>query len=183
MTDLPPFSALGDTTPRQAICGPLTICENSGLGLASLALRRGMARPSPFGLTLPAVGRYVTGAKVAAFWTGPDQWMIEGPDRAETDFARDVAAQTPGCSVTEQTDGFAAIEITGPAIPALMERLVNLDPLHFGPDSATRTGLHHQSVFVIRRAEDHLAIIGMRSAMGSLWHAVTQAARRLDVTI
>ena len=36
------------------------------------------------------------------------------------------------------------------------------------------------SVFVIRRSEDRLAVLGMRSAAGTLWHVLDAAAKRLE---
>lgn len=61
---------------------------------------------------------------------------------------------------------------------ALLAKLVNLGPVRLAANSAARTGLHHMGVFVIRRAPDHLAVLGMRSAAGSLWHALDTAAAR-----
>lgn len=182
MTDLTPLTALGATAPAQRRAGALTITENSGLALASLSLRRDGARPSPFGLTLPEPGAWAAGHGVAAFWTGPGQWMIEADDRAESDFAADLAAAAPECRVTEQTDGWTAFELEGPpeAIRALMEKLVNLDAAGFVPGSATRTGLHHMGVFLIRRAGNRLAVIGMRSYAGALWHALAETATRQE---
>lgn len=184
MTDLTPITALGGAVPRSQRFAALTVTENSGLALVSLALRRGAAQPVPMGLALPKPGLWHAGNGIAAFWTGPGQWMIEAEGRAEEDVARDVKTLCPGCSVTEQTDGWAAFDIVsasgaGPVI-ALMEKLVNLDAAGFGPGKATRTGLDHMSVFVIRRTEDRLAIIGMRSLAGSLWHAIVTAAARLQ---
>ncbi len=118
-----------------------------------------------------------------AFWIGPGQWMIEGQGRAESDFAAEVLAQAPGASVTEQTDGFAAIEITssagGAPIAALIEKLANVDPRQLTPGTAMRTGLEHMTVFLIRRDEEKLAVIGMRSYADALWHALEVAATRL----
>lgn len=183
MPDLSPMTALGGTAHRSLRHGGLLLEETPGLALASLALRRGAAVPSPFGLTPPGPGGWVAGESAAAFWTGPGQWMIEGPGRAETDFAAEVARQCPGCSVTEQTDGFTGFEIVSEAgeapIAALLEKLVNLDPVRLGPERATRTGLHHLTVFVIRRAPERLAVLGTRSAAGSLWHALEMAVRRM----
>ncbi len=184
MTDLTPITALGATVARAESFGALTITENAGLGLASLALRKGQSAPQPFGLPLPAVGKAVSMGDYAAFWTGRDQWMIEAADKAEVDFAALLKAEAPDCSVTEQTDGFTAFEISstqGPApIEALMRKLVNIDPKAFGAGQATRTGLEHMTVFLIRRSDDHLAVIGMRTLAGSLWHALAVAARRLE---
>lgn len=183
MSELKPITALGGKAARSIRNGVFSLEENPGLALASLALRSGAARPAPFGLDLPGPGGWTTNGAVSAFWTGPDQWMIEAADRAADDFAAELAGQCPGCSVTEQTDGFAAFELRSvsgePAIGALMARLVNLDPARFPPGSATRTGLEHMSAFVIRRAPDHLAVLGMRSAAGTLWHALETAVSRL----
>lgn len=183
MPDLKPITALGGGTARTVMHCALTLTENTGLALASLALRRGTAEPAPFGLRLPGPGLWASNDNAAALWTGPGQWLLEAPDRAESDFAAEVAAACPGCSVTEQTDSFAAFDVCSAAgeapIIALMAKLVNLDPSRFGPGTATRTGLEHMSGFVIRRALDRLGVIGMRSAAGTLWHALETAAARL----
>lgn len=183
MPDLKPTTALGGDTARSVTHGALTVAENADLALASLALRRDAAMPAPFGLALPGPGKWVRAGDVSALWSGPDQWLIEGHGEGETDFAATVVAQCPGCSVTEQTDGFAAFEIRSSAgeapILAVMAKCVNLDPVRLAPGMGSRTGLDHMSVFVIRRAPDHLAVLGMRSAAGSLWHALETAAARL----
>ena len=188
MTDLVPTTALGDAAPCTATFGSLTLTENDRLALASVALRRNMDVPAPMGLALPGPGPgdWVEGVGVAAFWTGPGQWMIEGPvpEDPREDFAAEVLRNAPGCSVTEQTDGWVAVEIVSDAgegpILDLLERLVNLDPVTLRPGKASRTVLEHLGVFVIRRGEDRLAVIGMRSAAGSLWHALSTAAHRLE---
>lgn len=184
MTDLTPQTALGDATPRVESFGALTLSENAALALASLALPKGGLAPQPFGLSLPAVAKAVAMGDYGAFWTGRDQWMIEAQGKAEVDFAAMLKSEAPGCVVTEQTDGFVPFEIRSSAgaapVEALMRKLVNIDPRTFGPGQVTRTGLEHMTVFLIRRSEEHLAVIGMRSFAGSLWHALAQAARRLE---
>lgn len=184
VTDLTPICALGGTVARIETFGGLTIKEDSELGLASLALRKGQSAPQPFGLTLPDVGQAVSKGSYGAFWTGRDQWMIEGQGQGATDFAAALRADASDATVTEQTDGFTAFEITsaqGAApIEALMRKLVNIDPKALGAGQTTRTGLEHMTVFLIRRADDRLAVIGMRTLAGSLWHALAVAARRLE---
>lgn len=183
MTDLTPITALGGNAPAQQRFGALRLTENAGLALASLALRQGAQLPTPMGLELPGPGKWVAGHGLAAFWTGPDQWMIEAENRATEDFAANLAAHAAGCSITEQTDGWAVFEIesdSGDApIRAMMEKLVNLDVMAFGPGGATRTGLHHMSVFLIRRAENKLAIMTMRSTANELWHVLEETAKGL----
>ncbi|PBB30275.1 sarcosine oxidase subunit gamma [Mesorhizobium sp. WSM3868] len=183
MPDLKPITALGGETARRQHHGALALEENTELALASLALRRGGTQPAPFGIDLPGPGAWSQSGEIAAFWTGQDQWMVEGQNRGGNDFASELAALCPGCSVTEQTDGFAVFEIrssTGERpILQLMAKLVNIDAIRFQPGSATRTGLEHTSVFVIRRAAHHIAILGMRSAAGSIWAALESHIRRI----
>jgi sarcosine oxidase subunit gamma len=177
------MTALGTVAPRVATFGALTVVESVDVARASLALRKGAARPTPMGLTLPEPSGWVETGGVAAFWTGPDQWMIEANGRALDDFAAELGSQAPGCSVTEQTDGFVSFEMTsntGPApIERLLEKLVNIDLGNFPAGRATRTAFEHMAIFVIRRAENRVAVIGMRSAAGSLWHAVSATAARI----
>lgn len=184
MTDMTPITALGGTLPRVATYGALTLTEHSALGLASLALRKGQEAPTPFGLVLPEVSGALQQGGYGAFWTGRDQWMIELPGMAEADVAAMVLKEAPGCSVSEQTDGFVAFEIVsvGGAQPltALLTKLVNIDPGTLGPGRVVRTVLEHMTVFVIRRADDRLAVLGMRSFAAALWHALEAAARRLE---
>lgn len=180
MTDLTPICALGGAVPQSQIIGAVSLTENAELGLASLALRRGGAAPDDLGLALPGPGGWAEGQGIAAFWTGPDQWMVEFPGQATQDVAARLACL--GVSVTEQTDGFACFEIAAPepVLVALMEKLVNVDPGRFGPGSATRCGFHHMSIFIIRRATDRLAVLGMRSAAGTIWHALVDAAEQQE---
>lgn len=179
MAELIPLTALGAPAPRMERLGALTLTEDPALGLVSLSLARGAARPE-VGLDLPGPGRWVEGRGRAAFWTGPDQWMIEFPGQADQDIAAHLAHEAPGCAITEQSGGFVAIDLEGPeaGLLALLEKLINIDLRRFGPGAATRTGLHHMAVFVIRRRAGKVSFLGPCSAAGSLWHVLAAAAAR-----
>ncbi|MFN0264755.1 sarcosine oxidase subunit gamma [Tepidamorphus sp. 3E244] len=183
MTDLLPMSALGSRELLMEAHGDLTIREVTDVALASVAISRDVALPQPFGLMLPGPGSHVSQGGISAVWTGQRQWMIAAAGEAETDFAARLYAEVPVAAVTEQTDGWVVLDVESSAgdaaIHHLLERLVNIDPRSFGPGSATRTGLEHMGVIVVRSAANRVAIWGMRSAAGTLWHAVSVAARRL----
>ncbi|BCG76107.1 hypothetical protein MesoLj113a_72650 [Mesorhizobium sp. 113-1-2] len=184
MANLKPLMALGAEKPRSASFATLQIRENENLALASLALRRETVEPQPFGLNLPEPGCWVVGQEVAVFWTGPDQWMIEAQGRADEDFAANLKEAARGCSVTEQTGGWVAVEIVSMAgtepIETLLAKLINIDLADFGPGRATRTVLENMTCFVIRRSETHVAVLGAHSFAASLWHALEIAAKRLE---
>lgn len=176
MTDLTPTCALGATTPRSLRLGAFGLTECPDVALASLALRRDAPRPDA---TLPEAGFWAETALGTAFWTGPDQWMIEGPGLADTDFAAQVARGAPGCSVTDQTDGWVLFDLSGP-VERVLERAVNLDPARLAPGQALRSVIDHMPVLLVRRAPDRLGIWGMRSSAESLWHALERMLAHLS---
>lgn len=184
MTDLTPLTALGADKPRELQLGGMNIRENSGLGLASVAVPAGVAVPDLPGLTLPGPGRWARGGGLSAFWMAAGQWMIELDDRAETDVAARIKAVCPLARVTEQTDAWVAFEVIGSdaQINALLERLVNIDLSGFAAGRAQRSALHHMGIYVIRRDSGAVRILGMRSSAASLWHAVTNAMQRFENT-
>lgn len=183
MPDLAPTTAFGRTDARRRRFGAVVLSENITLGLASLAVPRDAAPPWLKGLQLPGPGTWVGGAETSAFWIAPNQWMIEVPDGADADLEGDLRTAVPNAAVTGQTDGWTVLEMASDAGPrpleCILEKLVNLDLDRLKPGSATRTGLEHMSVFVIRRSPTTLAVLGMRSAAGSLWHALDVAVSRV----
>ena len=183
VTDLAAITALGESAPIRAEIGALTLIENSNLALASLSVPRGQNVPMIFEMTLPEVGQWQAGADISAFWTAPNQWIIEGHNRANEDFAELVKRAAPDCCVTEQTDGWVAFDIFSndgsKPIADLLEKLVNIDVNALKTGTAVRTGLHHMSVYLIRRRDDQITIFGMRSLAGALCHALETAAMRL----
>jgi sarcosine oxidase subunit gamma len=176
------MTASGGDAAHVVTEGMLTMRENPGLALASIAVRQGAERPRPMGLVLPGPGCWVAGEGLSALWTGPGQWMLMAEGRADQDFASSVSAIVHGCSVTDQTDAWAAFDIASnlgeDPILALLARLVNVDTSRFPPGSATRTWLHHMGVVVIRPAADRVTVLGSRSAARSLWHVLNAAMRR-----
>ena len=177
MSDLAPSHALGGAQPRTVAHGSLRLTETPSTALASLSARRGCGAP-PF--ALPAPGTWIAAGALNVIWTGPGQYMVEGPGLAHTDFAARIAALAAGWSVTEQTDAWVVIAVDGPPEP-LLARLVNVDPARMGPGQACRTVIEHMPVFLVRRAVDRLDILGMRSAAGSLWHRLEATAGRLGM--
>lgn len=181
MTDLTPMGALGSAQPAKARFGALTLSEDTSLTLLSLALPGDSGQIAD--LTLPGPGSYASAREIAAFWTGPGQWMIES---ANGEAARAAIAALPGARTTEQSDGWVVIRIrsdSGPApLLALAEKLVNLPAAALAPGRATRCQLHHLNCLVTRPDASELRVMTLRSAAGSLWHALGATAARVNVT-
>lgn len=179
---LAPLTALGHSDPTVVTIGPVTLAERTNVALASLAARRGCqgdvtAAAQAIGLPLPGPGHHAAGPVWSAFWLGPDQWMVEAAFETHEDI---VAALRPAfggsASITEQTDAWVRLEVTGADLAAVFERLCGLDVRSMRPGDATRTVIEHLGTYVIRGTKG-MTVLGPRSAAGSLHHALVTAAR------
>lgn len=184
MHDLETITALGGTTPRVDRFGTLTIAENDGGALASVAARMGQEAACHAVLetllgAVPQVGRAVLHDPEAGFWMGPAQWMIGAPRATHEGLAEQLKALLgAAASVTEQTGAWVVFDITGAAMPDLAERLCNVPIRRMQAGDVQRTVIHHMGCFVIRRqAQDHIRILGPRASAASLHHALVEAAQ------
>ena len=169
---LHPLTPLGHAAPEVASIGPVTITENTGVALASLATRRGReadvaTAAQAAGIPQPGPGQAEKAALYGAIWLGEQQWMIEAPFETHEDIA---AILKPifgdAASITEQTD-----------LAALFERLCNFDLRSKPPGSATRTVIDHLGCYVVLRAPELVSVIGPRSSAHALRHALITAAK------
>lgn len=184
MHDLKPVTALGGSTPRVDTFDHITISENDGLALASVAARQGHEAACRAALAallgaVPCPGRCQLHDPEAGFWIGPDQWMIGAP-RASHELLADQLKALFGnsASVTEQSGAWVTFDVIGPAMPDICERLCNIPIRQMIAGDAQRTVIHQLGCFVIRRQNDnHIRILGPRSAAGTLHHALITAAK------
>lgn len=177
------LTPLGHDAAETVTVGPVTIAENVGVALASLASRRGReaevaAAAQAAGIVLPAPGTAESGSLFGAIWLGAEQWMVEAPFASHEDI---VAVLKPlfgeAASITEQTDAWVRFDLAAPDLPAMFERLCGYDLRQTRPGSATRTVIEHLGCYVVVRAEGQISVIGPRSSAHSLHHALVTAAR------
>ncbi|MDP5219056.1 sarcosine oxidase subunit gamma [Ruegeria sp. 2205SS24-7] len=181
MHDLVAITALGGSEPRVDTTGTVTCSEVPGVALASVAARLGREKKAAkalaklIGTPAPAIGRF-EGAPVAAFWTGPDQWMVEAPFDSHEDLAEQAkAALGDTASVSEQTDAWVRFDLSGADVLAVLELLCPLDARKMEEGDAAGTPIHHLGCFVLCRAPEAFSIYGPRSSAGSLNHAILAA--------
>lgn len=183
MHSLTAITALGGNTPRVDKVGSATLSENPHLALASVAARVGQEAAcrthlvALLGSDAPGPGQALLHVPEAAFWTGPDQWMIAAPFASHEDLATRLTARFGNtASITEQTDAWACFDLHGDGTEDVMELLCAINIHAMQPAQATRTVIHHLGCFVIRLApEDGLRILGPRASAGSLHHAILTA--------
>jgi len=178
--NLTPTMALSGVTDT---IGTITITENSGMALASVAARMGGEKKTTQVLKkllggVPGPGRSQQHDPEAGFWMGPDQWMIGAPMATHellADQLKDLLGDA--ASVTEQTGAWVVFDMMGAAMKDAVELLCAVPIRTMVSCDAQRTVIHHLGCFVIRRnADDHVRILGPRASAGSLHHALTAAA-------
>ena len=183
MHDLAPITALGGAEAREDVHGGVMLLERPDVALASYAARLGREEDAAthlaelIGAEAPGPGRAAFGS-LAAWWTGPDAWMIEAPiDTHEDLAARATEAAGGAASVTEQTDGWTRFDLSGARVADVLERLTALDVRAAGPGTAQRTTVDHLGCFAVWRTDGTVSVIGPRSSAGSLHHTILAAMR------
>ncbi len=183
MHNLQSLTPLGGRTPRTDTVDGVTVSEEVGYALASVAARLGSEDQTRalvadlIGAVAPAPGR-AAGDTLSAFWVGPDQWMVEAPIVSHEDLADQIKTRADGAaSVTEQTDGWCRLDLKGDRLAGVFALLCGLDYPSFTGGEATRTSIDHLGCFVVCRSPGHASIIGPRSSAGSLHHAILTAIR------
>lgn len=180
MHDLTPTPALGAAT--QTI-GSVTIAENSGVALASVAARNGRADACAKVLkailgAAPDPGKAVLHDPETGFWMGPDQWMICAPMDTHEDIAEQLKDKFgDAASVTEQSGAWVVFDVTGAGMADMCEILCNIPIRKMAAGDVQRTMIHQLGCFVLRGSDaDHIRIHGPRASAQSLHHALTLAA-------
>ena len=185
MHDLIAKTPLGGTSALTETIKGLKISECPDVALASLAARFGReqdtlnAAKAGLGFDLPTAGRFASHLPFAAFWTGPDQWLIEAPHDGHENLAAELKiAFGDSASVTEQNDGWVRFDLEGAGCHAVLELLCNADTRAMDAGDITRTRLEHMGCFLACRAKDtHFSVTGPRSAAASLHHGLVEAAQ------
>ena len=165
---------------HDARIGGLRIAERP-LAVVSIAVMRGAdaaferALAEAYGAARPEPGRFTEGEGRMLLWSAPEQMLMVWED-GHPDASRTVRAALGDASyVTLQTDAFACIEVTGPAIPAL-ERICPLDLARMEPGHGARTMMEHMGAYVLRTRAGWLLMSASSSARSFL-HAVEVSAR------
>jgi sarcosine oxidase subunit gamma len=179
-------TALGGSEPITEHWNDFSIREISGHSLASVAARYGKEDAlrdtvkSTFGVDLPGPGRSASGESVSFDWMGQGQWFAESRQDDGTAFARQLTeAVADTASVTDQSDSWVRLQISGASARAVLEKLCQLD-LHataFPPGSVARTIMEHLGA-IVSLVDDAptFRLLSARSSAGSFLHSLREAA-------
>ena len=189
---LAPFAGLAGVGTGHGVIAT----DRDGLGLATVALRKGQGEAlgqrvkERFGLLLPDGPRRQAAGGVAFAGTGPGMWLA-ARERGGNDFAAALEAELGDlAAVTDQSDGYAVLRLTGPELRNALAKLIPLD-LHaraFKPGDVASTVASHMGVTLWRLddAADGSPVFEFavfRSLAGSFWHALSQSAAQFGLRV
>lgn len=157
---------LGGVTLAEVAVGPVT--SVAVLPGAAKAVAKGL---KPLGLAMPALNSFVASGAARLVWTGRDQAFLIGV----------AAPAIEGAALTDQSDGWATLTVSGiGAVDALM-RLVPLDLrlAAFPVGRAARAPVNHMNAVLLRTGDHAFDLMVFRSMARSAWHEIEAAIQAL----
>ncbi len=193
MSDRPlhPMSALaGIAVPgrhgAQGGAPGVTIAERAGLGLATVAARKGhgealkQAVAKAYGVDLPDGSHVVQGPLVGFVGYGPGQWLAVSEPLGGEALARELAQTLKGlASISDQSGGRTVLRVGGPrARDVLAKGLpIDLDPRVFPLGSAATSTISLMGVQLWQIDDTRSYDIAIfRSVSASFWRWLTASA-------
>ncbi|MFZ1512236.1 MAG: sarcosine oxidase subunit gamma family protein [Tabrizicola sp.] len=148
---------LGTVTLAEVEVGPITsvaVFPGGGKAVAKGLKTLGLAMPAP------NIFAGKNGARIV--WTGRDQAFLIGVEPPVLE----------GAALTDQSDGWAVLGLTGAEAVDVLARLVPVDLrlAAFPVGRAIRTQLNHMNVVILRSGDNAFEILGFRSMARTAWH-------------
>jgi heterotetrameric sarcosine oxidase gamma subunit len=152
---------------RSLTLGGVTLAEVSVGPITSVAVLPGGAKSvakglKTLGLAMPAPNTFAEKKGARIVWTGREQAFVIGAECPALD----------GAAVTDQSDGWAVLGVSGVAAVDVLARLVPLD-LRLGAfpvGSAVRSGLNHMNAVILRVGDYAFEVMVFRSMARTAWH-------------
>jgi sarcosine oxidase subunit gamma len=162
----------------------VVVSERAGLGLATLAARRGaplrVAVKASYGVDLPEGSAIVHGPAVSFIGYGPGQWLAVSESLANEALAGDLAQKLKGlASISDQSGGRTVFRISGPrARDVLAKGLpIDLDPRFFPLGSAATSTISLMGVQLWQTDDTRSYDVAVfRSVSASFWRWLTASA-------
>jgi heterotetrameric sarcosine oxidase gamma subunit len=157
---------------RSLTLGAVTLAEASVGPITSIAILPGAAKGvtkglKPLGLTFPKPQHFAEKAGARIIWTGRDQAFLIGVAPPELE----------GAAVTDQSDGWTVLVVSGAAAVDVLARLVPMDLRHaaFPVGSVLRSQLNHMNVVILRTGDHAIEVMVFRSMARTAWHEIQTA--------
>lgn len=164
--------------------GGVTLAELDPGPITSVALYPGGAKLAAkglktLGLSFPAPNTFTEKKGARIVWTGREQAFLIGvaPPALE------------GAALTDQSDGWAVLAISGPGAVDVLARLVPVDLrlASFPVGRAVRSQVNHMNAVILRTGDYALEVMVFRSMARTAWHeleaTISMVAARAAVKI
>jgi sarcosine oxidase subunit gamma len=152
---------------RSLTLGGVTLAEGDMGPISSIAVFPGAAKLvakglKPLGLAMPAPNSFTEKKGARIVWTGRDQAFLTGV----------ACPALEGAAVTDQSDGWAVLTLSGAASVEVLARLVPLDlRLAACPvGTALRSQLNHMNAILLRTGDYAFEVMVFRSMARTAWH-------------
>lgn len=124
------------------------------------------------GLSFPAPGRVSEAGGMRAIWSGAGQALVLGGE-VEASLAQSAA-------LTDQSDGWAVLRLSGEGVEDVMARLtpIDLNAAVFKPGHTARSLIAHANAVITRLERDCFELMVMRSMAAWVVHEVAGAMQR-----
>ncbi|WP_103256709.1 sarcosine oxidase subunit gamma [Tabrizicola aquatica] len=169
---MPELIAKSALEGRSLTLGGVTLAEVDVGPITSIALLPGGAKAvakglKPLGLSMPEPNSFAEKKGARIVWTGRDQAFLTGADCPDME----------GAAVTDQSDGWAVLALSGAAAVDVLARWVPVDVrlAAFPVGRALRTQLNHMNVILLRSGDYAFEIMVFRSMARTAWHELEAA--------
>lgn len=164
---MPELIAKSALDGRSLTLGTVTLAEVEVGPITSVAVFPGGAKAvakglKTLGLAMPEPNRFSEKKGARIVWTGRDQAFLIGV----------VPPVLEGAAVTDQSDGWAVLSVSGAAAVDVLARLVPVDLrlAAFPVGRAIRTQANHMNVVILRVGDHAFEILVFRSMARTAWH-------------
>jgi sarcosine oxidase subunit gamma len=167
--------------------GDMRLREIHNLDLTALAVpHKGASKlktaiKAGFDLSMPTPVKSTADAKTRLLMTQPDQVFAMTPRTKNTETTvRKAIGDT--AYITDQTDAWVVLELSGPSSRAALERIcqVDLDANVFKLNQMARSTMEHMGSIVIRNGKDSFLLMSGSSSAASFLHAVELSAQHVS---
>jgi len=181
-------SQLTPTSPLLgfALKAPQAECaEQTGMAIISVSMAKSGAKKlasamkGEYGVALPLPGQYVAIKDGMIVSSARDQFFVCQKTHPDKLLKTLLACCSGAATMTDQSDAWAQIMLTGAACTAIMERLCHIDTTSaaFPVGSAARTSIEHMGAIIARikpaaKQTDAFMILTPRSSANDMAHAL-----------
>lgn len=135
---------------------------------------------SSVGVQWPDIGRSTSNANTRCLGLQAEQVFLMTRSTSDTDLAQQVQELSKSAFVTDQSDSWVTVQVSGENRRAMLERIcpIDLDESAFTDGAVSRTAMEHLSVIIFRDF-DSFVLLSPRSSSNSFWHALTVSTHNL----